>query len=58
MNQEESFNRIEIKFNGRLIFGVSAKIERPKNSEELVALIDVIKCFASDEGESKPQSDL
>ena len=51
-------NRIEIKFNGRLILGVSAEIERPKNDKELSELLQELKDFVLDEGETVEDKEL
>ena len=42
-------NRIEIKFNGQLIFGITAEIERPNSNEEFAALLEELKEFILDE---------
>lgn len=46
-------NRIELKFNGRLIFGISAEIDRPNNTEELKSLVDEISLILKDTIDNK-----
>lgn len=49
-------NRIELKFNGRLIFGFSADIDRPNNTEELKSLVDEISLLLKDTVENKGEA--
>lgn len=38
-------NRVELRINGSLIFGISCDIEKPKNEEETIKILEDILAF-------------